>query len=533
MMPTIPLPDAPVTWSVGGAPHRWFIATLVALLVVSLPAAAATQASVQGSFTASSMEVGSVAAETGAYLLGMPVINGSSSSPPYVWSFEAEKVQVVRTVETWQRIGYLARNFEGSRVERTVHDEANGVMTGIANLAYLAAASSDPSNPATTLALQTGLPNAHLVPSVRIDYGASNAATEGYLPTEFYVREYQFQRDWSNLAYTLQSPWEPITMRGDFRVTVYDMDFRVEDADGTTEYQTGPSSRVIDIFNPLPPPPLVETYNDTRAELIFSNAVFTLYPEGYSTKLFLAQATLSVNGSARFNDVDGTIWLNGQETRLARSLVKLDGHDLQLLTRPAEGVPMRLGIELSGNVGQAVVDGRDINLEGTTIAPAPAATPNWVWLGTVLLLLSLLAITGWKAALGALVRCVPDVVVHRTKRALRQGRYRRVISLTGRVLAHHPSHSQAAATHATALLAQQTPGTAAWFLKPFLGSSADSGELSLLYCISLRRDGRLKEASQALSTAMRRFPFLAMDLAGTDLEDLYLPEASEEGAVYV
>lgn len=310
----------------------------------------------------------------------------------------------------------------------------------------------------------------------------------------------------------------PLVLSGDFTLYLFDMEFQVTNGTGeTTTYDaTFGGARGDDIPSPL------HEYHDTRAELHFTNATFTLLPAGRPLQVNLRSVDVEASGGVYLTDAKGTLQTSGLEIPLAGSLVEMDAEDLRLTLSAERESPPLYGVDFSGLVRSAAVDGRPLDLaaseEDTSqeddsnvpagFAPTPGPAAGLGWLAWAFILLPTTVMTTgaswWWIRSG---RFDLDAALDGAKTAMDDGHTTRAKRLLDRILRHDPINAVATLMTARLLLRNNRRQEAMEFLEPRVDGPADQhGTVSLAYSTALQDAGRIKEAREVFEKARRKNP---------------------------
>ena len=520
---------------------RWLLRSLacICLSVLTVPIASAGFF-VAGNGLVSTVSVGGQDPLEGqAYMLGFRTNPNDESA--YQWGFRAESVQV--HIQKKHYVGDIFPIHQGTTEKTITHSNSTGVLLKHFPLAYFLAVSADENDPGLSFDLTAAIPLDSLELRRTIAYSTDRLEEDDELPFQdadpFDGRWYrEYRQPWNNFFYSLEDP-TPLTLYGDFTLHIWEMKFQVRNGTGeeTIYNATFGGGRGDDVPSPL------HEYNNTFAELRFTNASFTFLPAGRPMQLNLQSAAANITGAAYLSDVEGSLAHRGVDVKLDASFVEFDAEDLRMDMRPTEdGNVLRLGITFDGLLHSATIDGRALELgqddsavpemgngaEPSTNGAIPATplSPWWVIL--------LLAGMGIAFALAhgissSRARKNPEAVTQQGESALDKGHNWRARTLAKRVLRHHPHHHNAVALHAMTHLNRRQNSEALAVLEPYLlGPADEEGRLSLIYALTLRKERGVNKARAFFEKASKRFPSIAeAALEYPDLADLMSDDAGE------
>lgn len=510
---------------------RWtlHIATILLLCLMAAAPSGVAKALVEGTATAASIQLEENSPfDAQAYLMGFRTASGDES--PFQWSFQAEQVEIL--LERHHYMGDVTPIDQGITTERFVHAGASGAIREGLPLAYLMAVSARPDDAGASYGLRLAIPFDALVPRDAIGFSTERIAEDDETPVQnlslvsnHWYRTYQ--RPWTNLLGDLQDHHGPLVLQGNFTIHLFDMEFQVQDGSGkiTTYEAVFGGARGDDLPSPL------HEYNNTQAELRFTNATFTLLPAGRSLQVNLLSAGVQTTGDVYLTDARGTIQDGaGIEKALDGSLVKLDANDLRLDVYARSETPPEYRLEFEGLIDGAVVDGRPLALllaEPSTENGSPPATVGTSpssgrtglagWLIGVTLLAAVAA--AWWLRRN---RVDVDTMIQEAKLAMDDRKSTRAKRLLARILRRDPHNETATVMTARLSLSRNRPHEALEFLEPRVNGPADlHGGVSVAYCVALRDSGDVELARSAFEKAKREHPTL------DGLDEMLLPPLNE------
>lgn len=514
--------------------------TLILVGVLMSPGAASA-VDVDGRATASGLQVdSSKELDLSAYLLGFRT--EAENPSPYAWDFEAEAVNIDLVRNHYTRIGVVPM-YDGTTESSFTHWNATGRLLERWPLSYMMATSPDPKDPARSFTVDADLPIATLRPTAAVSFKTGELQDEQLIHTglEFSSWDKEFSRSWLNLAVGRFEVQGTVILHGDFVIHLFDMDFGVWDHEGRFHrYET----RMGDDRGDGPPTP-VKSFNDTIAELRFTNATFTFHPEGRPLQMNLRSVHTNASGEVYLEDVRGSIQDPfGVTQSLDGANVQLDAESMAVELSAAERAEQEdpvFGVRFWGDLGGAIVDGRSLDVGPSTappslheevpppaplsVAPSPMWDSTWTWVAFVVAVVGGLGLGVWWRR----HRFDVDEVMGWARLALDDDQATQAKRLLDRILRHDPLNTTATMMVARLMLRKSRPHEAVRFLEPKVGGVVDQyGAISLAYCTALRNAGRIEEARQAFKDAQDRNPDLI------DREGLLQPRNTEQDlAAYI
>jgi hypothetical protein len=502
------------------------------------PASGETQVAADMEFSSSGQAVWPAAAGN-ALLIGLPMELDGEELPGTFWEFNAERTTVVE--KSWKREGTILGETAFEYDETRTHLNASWAsVDDVRARSYATLIPGLDSQAGGQYGFEIPRIDAQIATQSRSQFSTAFVDSfEQVLPASSATGESPLSTEHVVIPKTIVASFgqdgllEPIEVRGNIIVTLYDMSLTIESSVGEPhELDSGHYYR--NETGGAPGPVLQQgVYHEEeyrKIQLVLTNATFYLTPGARPFQVNMVSAFTAYEGDLRLRDPHGDMTVGQRTLKLDGSSVLLQDATVDVHLRPADSAPgpgqsrsqpvERVSSTIGGTVGGVLVDGRPVE---TTWGGAGTVDAN-PWLSPVLwasLPVSAALVALVVVARGRRQATDPEVLRAEAEISLLNGNFRRTLSRADRAWRLNPRDVEAASLGSIALLKLGRPAEAVQRLRDARGHVGDDedpeGVLRLMTIIGLMEAGDRHAAEAEIREAVKTTPDLVADLLDTNL----------------